>query len=171
LAGKRHVDRQTDRAIKSNNWDQAKAAAKKDLKKANAILLNDEKQRSRQQEQLDARGLPRERPDYPIEVKVPAQEYLARPPSRGWARFPNLHLRPDRPAAGRGRLQRQITRAFMAHGPEVTSSEIYRWCRRWQSTRFGQPERWSIVRILDVIAERRGRAKTIGRPWIWRLRP
>jgi hypothetical protein len=30
-----------------NDWDEAKAAAKKDLKKANAILLNQEKQRSR----------------------------------------------------------------------------------------------------------------------------
>jgi hypothetical protein len=47
LAGKRHVDKHTDRAIKLNDWDEAKAAAKKDLKKANAILLNQEKQRSR----------------------------------------------------------------------------------------------------------------------------
>ena len=76
MAGKRHVDRNTDKAIKTNNWDKAKAAANKDLTKANAKLLNDEKQRSRQQEQLDARGLPREKPDYPIEVKVSAQEYL-----------------------------------------------------------------------------------------------
>jgi hypothetical protein len=26
------------------------------------------------------------------------------------------------------------------------------------------------VRILDVVAERTGRATTIGRPWIWRLK-
>jgi hypothetical protein len=32
------------------------------------------------------------------------------------------------------------------------------------------PERWSIVRILRQIAEPIGRADTIGRPWLWRLK-
>jgi hypothetical protein len=52
----------------------------------------------------------------------------------------------------------------------LTSSDVYRWCKRWQAREFGQWERWSIVRILDVVAERVGRAPTIGRPWIWRLK-
>jgi hypothetical protein len=92
----------------------------------------------------------------------------AKPPS---ARdiHPNLRLGAGG-AKGRGRLQRQIRRAFIAHGPVLTSSDVYRWCKRWQAREFGQWERWSIVRILDVVAERTGRASTIGRPWIWRLK-
>ena len=91
-------------------------------------------------------------------------------PCSGWLRHPNLRLRPHAPAAGRGRLQRQIGRAFIAHGPVLTSSDVYRWCERWQAREFGQWERWSIVRILDVVAERVGRSRGRGRPWIWRLR-
>jgi hypothetical protein len=30
--------------------------------------------------------------------------------------------------------------------------------------------RWSVDRILRVIAEPIGRAPTIGRPWLWRLK-
>jgi hypothetical protein len=30
--------------------------------------------------------------------------------------------------------------------------------------------RWSVLRILRVIAEPVGRAERIGRPWLWRLR-
>jgi hypothetical protein len=30
--------------------------------------------------------------------------------------------------------------------------------------------RWSVHRILRQIAEPIGRAPTIGRPWLWRLR-
>jgi hypothetical protein len=46
----------------------------------------------------------------------------------------------------------------------VSATDIYRWCQRWQSSRFGMPERWSIVRILTTRCERVGRASTIGRP-------
>jgi hypothetical protein len=67
-------------------------------------------------------------------------------------------------------LPYRARRAFIVHGSEVSASDIYRWCRRWQAPKLGRLERWSIVRILDVIAERAGRATTIGRPWIWRLR-
>jgi hypothetical protein len=92
-------------------------------------------------------------------------------PSQGWARYPNLQRRPHSPNLGRGRLQRQIARAFEAHGPEVTTSTIYDWCMLWPvDKRSSQAQRWSIRRILDAIADRRGRASTIGRPWIWRLR-
>jgi hypothetical protein len=88
----------------------------------------------------------------------------------GWAAHPNLHRRPHAPNAGRGRLQKQIARAFMTHGDVVSASDIYRWCERWQQRPFGMPERWSIVRILERVAVRAGRAETIGRPWLWRLR-
>jgi hypothetical protein len=67
-------------------------------------------------------------------------------------------------------LQRQIARAFIAHGDVVSATDIYRWCRRFRSTRFGMLERWSIVRILNERCVRVGRASTIGRPWLWRLR-
>jgi hypothetical protein len=36
--------------------------------------------------------------------------------------------------------------------------------------RFGQWERWSIVRILDVVADRVGRGTGRGWPWLWRLK-
>jgi len=93
----------------------------------------------------------------------------AKPPS-GRDRYPNLRLVPYAPAAGRGRLQRQIRRAFIAHGPVLNSSDVYRWCERWQAREFGQWERWSIVRILDVVAERVGHFRGHGRPWLWRLK-
>src|SRR3954468_1316404 len=73
---------------------------------------------------------------------------------RGWADYPNLRQRPHAPNKGRGRLQRQIRRAFIVHGNEVSSSTIYAWCKRWQAPVFGQWERWSIVRILETIAVR-----------------
>ena len=39
-----------------------------------------------------------------------------------WNGHPNLGLRPHSPAKGRGRRQIQIRRAFMAHGPVISSS-------------------------------------------------
>jgi hypothetical protein len=95
-------------------------------------------------------------------------------PSHGRARYPNLQRVPHAPAAGRGRLQRQIARCFFIHGPEVSASEIYRWARRWQRCHDGKPinqaERWSIRRILVRIADPVAHASTRGCPWIWRLR-
>jgi hypothetical protein len=53
-----------------------------------------------------------------------------REPSPGWQRHPNLRRRPPSPNAGRGRLQVQIRRAFVACGDELTSSQVYRWTIR-----------------------------------------
>jgi hypothetical protein len=93
---------------------------------------------------------------------------------QGWDCFPNLRRRPHSPNKGRGRLQRQIARAFLVHGSTVSASDIYRWARSWRRCRDGkrinQGERWGIRRILVEIAEPVGRATTIGRPWIWRLK-
>jgi hypothetical protein len=87
--------------------------------------------------------------------------------SRKWSGYPNLRTRPHSPNLGRGRLQRQIRRAFVAHGPVASSSWIYDWtharCRRMTGNL-----RWSVLRILRVI--RGARAETIGRPWLCRLR-
>jgi hypothetical protein len=49
------------------------------------------------------------------------------------ANYPNLLRAPHAPAAGRGRLQRQINRCFVVFGPEVTSSRLYDWCYAPQS--------------------------------------
>jgi len=58
----------------------------------------------------------------------------------GWLRYRNLQRRPHAPNKGRGRLQRQIARAFHVHGPTVSASEIYhRWARRWQRCHDGRP--------------------------------
>jgi hypothetical protein len=96
-------------------------------------------------------------------------DHRAATPTNKWSGCPNLQRRPHAPAKGRGRIQRQIARAFMAHGEIVSSSDIYRWCRgrqRW----FGRPQRWSVRRVLDVVAVRVGRQPTFPRAWLWRLR-
>jgi hypothetical protein len=80
--------------------------------------------------------------------------------------YRNLH-RGGGPGRGRGRLQRQLRRCFIVHGPDVSASVIYSWCT---SKRASWPHRWSIVRILREIAVPIGRASTPGEPWIWRLR-
>jgi hypothetical protein len=85
--------------------------------------------------------------------------------------YPNLLRAPHAPAAGRGRLQRQINRCFVVFGPEVSSSRLLDWCyARNPRVRQSRGHRWSVVRILRQIADPVGRASTIGRPWIWRLR-
>ena len=88
------------------------------------------------------------------------------------ANYPNLLRRPRAPAAGRGRLQVQIRRAFVVR-EVLTSSEIYDSCyarRRMLGQQIDRPYRWSVLRILREVADQIGRAPTIGRPWIWRLK-
>jgi hypothetical protein len=92
--------------------------------------------------------------------------------SPGWSAYPNLQRRPHAPAAGRGRLQVRVRRAFLGR-PLLSTSEAYDWayarhraCRRPMS----EAVRWSVHRILRQIAEPIGRAPTIGRPWLWRLK-
>jgi hypothetical protein len=88
------------------------------------------------------------------------------------AHYPNLLRAPHSPHKGRGRLQVQIRRAFV--GREVlTSTEIYDSCyakRRMLGQQIDRPYRWSVVRILRTIADPIGRAETIGRPVLWRLK-
>jgi hypothetical protein len=87
-------------------------------------------------------------------------------------RLQNLRRRPPAPAKGRGRIQRQVRRAFEACGPRLSASLVYDWARRWQrrhdEKRINQRERYSIVRVLITMAVRDGRAGTRGRPWLWR---
>ena len=82
------------------------------------------------------------------------------------ANFPNLLRRPRAPAAGRGRLQVQIRRAFV--GREVlTSSEIYDSC--YAKRQIDRPYRWSVLRILLELADRVRRVPPHG-AWLWRLK-
>jgi hypothetical protein len=87
-----------------------------------------------------------------------------------WPNSPNLRLRPHSPAKGRGRVQRQVRRAFVVNGPVVSSSTVYDWTHARLRQGLGCGYRWAVRRILREIAERVGRAGTIGRPWLWRLR-
>jgi hypothetical protein len=74
------------------------------------------------------------------------------------------------PGRGRGRLQRSITRAFVAH-PFLSSTEIYDWAfARRPRARFSQACRWSVRRILIEVAEPVGRASTRGNPYLWKLK-
>jgi hypothetical protein len=92
-----------------------------------------------------------------------------RSPAEKRPRATDLRMRPPAPARGRGRLQVQIRRAFMVGGPVLSTSAVYDWTyarrRRLQGNRI-----WSVHRILRERCERVGRAKTRGRPWLWRLR-
>ena len=58
----------------------------------------------------------------------------------------------------------------MAGGNELTSSQVYDWAYARNRRRPNQCRRHSVRRILLQIAEPIGRAPTIGRPWIWRLK-
>jgi hypothetical protein len=84
----------------------------------------------------------------------------------------NLQRRPHAPNAGRGRLQVQIRRAFVGHRL-LSSSQVYDWAytrHRAYRRPMSEAVRWSVHRILRQIAEPIGRAPTIGRPWLWRLK-
>ena len=88
------------------------------------------------------------------------------------ANYPNLLRRPHAPAAGRGRLQIQIRRAFVVR-EVLTSSEIYDSCyarRRMLGQQIDRPYRWSVVRILRQVADPIGRTKPYGAV-LWRLSP
>jgi len=86
-----------------------------------------------------------------------------------WSSHPNLRLRPARPAADRGRLQRQIRRAFIAGGPQLTSSEIYDWTNTSNRNAMTTRHRYSVWRILTAIADPGRRVPPYGAR-LWRLK-
>jgi hypothetical protein len=103
------------------------------------------------------------------------QDYLRRHAMTKWPHHPNLRKKPHAPSKGRGPVQRAIRRVFMASGAEVlNSTEIYDWAHgrrrfgRRKSMPFGVYSR--TLRTLRAMCEPVGRAPTIGRPWLWRLR-
>jgi hypothetical protein len=86
-----------------------------------------------------------------------------------WSQFPNLRKRPAAPAAGRGRIQVQVRRAFAVHGREVSSSQVYDWTHA-RNRRMTGGLVHSVRRILREIADPINRARTVGRPWVWKLK-
>jgi hypothetical protein len=86
-----------------------------------------------------------------------------------WKGHPNLQRRPAKPALGKGRIQRAVRRAFY-FGSEVTSSAVYDWVYPHRRHLLTMAHRHSARRVLLTMADPIGRANTIGRPWLWRLR-
>jgi hypothetical protein len=88
-----------------------------------------------------------------------------------WVNHRNLALRPEKPALGRGRLQRQVNRAFLAAGGDVLSATtILDWCYARRRAGLSSWNRWKVARICRELCDPVGRADTIGRPILWRLR-
>ena len=56
-------------------------------------------------------------------------------------------------ARGNGYVQKQLARCFVAFGPEITTSDAYRWCARWQAPRRGRVGRYSVWRRLREMAD------------------
>jgi hypothetical protein len=92
-----------------------------------------------------------------------------------WAEHPNLRHRPERPALGRGRLQRAVMRGFIAASgrPDGVPMNIFLdFCyprKRLLGKRLSQRHRYSIWRTLKAMG-----AKPIGhtRPYgatLWKL--
>ena len=84
-------------------------------------------------------------------------------PERDWRR--NLSRRLPAPAKGNGRLQVQVRRAFLIHGPVVSATTIYDLAYPRRPRRY-----YPVYRVLREIAVQVGRAPRIGRPRLWRLR-
>ena len=85
-----------------------------------------------------------------------------------WSGHPNLARRPHAPNKGRGRLQRQVQRALLVHGPLVTTSQLL----DWAYPRNRRRPSWDHTKVRRIVAEhcdRIERGRTRGR-WLWRLR-
>jgi hypothetical protein len=86
-----------------------------------------------------------------------------------WKDYPHLRARPAKPALGRGRIQRQVQRAFIARGPVVSASEIYDWTHAGRRSGMRRGARRSVWVVLRAIAVPVGRATTRGLPTLWQL--
>jgi hypothetical protein len=74
----------------------------------------------------------------------------------------NLTKRPAKPAKGNGRVQRACKRLAEAVQGPITTRMVYEWAGG----------KWNAQRALQSIdAKQVGRAKTIGRPWLWVATP
>jgi hypothetical protein len=81
---------------------------------------------------------------------------------------PNLQRRPVKPAAGNGRIQRAVRRAFY-FGSELTSSAVYDWVYPRRRHLLSQAHRYSVRRVLMTMADPVERVPPHG-AWLWRLK-
>jgi hypothetical protein len=82
----------------------------------------------------------------------------------------NLLRRPDRPAQGRGRVQRGVWEALVFAGGLATTGAVLE--QIYPGKRLQNGGWYELVRRrLDEIADRVGRDRGRGRAWLWRLRP
>ena len=79
----------------------------------------------------------------------------------------NLSRRLPKPALGNGRVQVQCKRAFMAFDREISTSEAVSWAFPRADKRPDKLSRSVRHALASIGAQRIGRAKTIGRPWLW----
>lgn len=87
-----------------------------------------------------------------------------------WQGHPNLAKRPHSPNKGRGRLQRQVRRALEVHGSLITSTQLYDWAYARKRRTITGWDRSKVMRLCAEHCDPVGRARTIGRPILWRLR-
>jgi hypothetical protein len=100
-------------------------------------------------------------------MKIPdtGLERLTRSPAEKWPGLLNPRFRARSPAKGRGRLQVQVARCFLAAETRVrTSSEVYAWCFVGR-----RRHRYSVWRILVKIADPVERVPPHG-AWLWKLK-
>src|SRR6516164_5636016 len=81
----------------------------------------------------------------------------------------NLARKPAKPALNRGRVQRLARRALLALG-RASTSEVLKWTCVRKLRRANHDNRAARRALEQIGAIRIGRAKTIGRPWLWCLR-
>jgi hypothetical protein len=86
----------------------------------------------------------------------------------------NLLRRPPKPARGNGRVEKSCRIAFIALGDTISTSQAIEWAYARRLLICGERRRngfnVAVRRAMKATgAVRVGRAKTIGRPWIWRL--
>jgi hypothetical protein len=81
------------------------------------------------------------------------------------------------PGRGRGRIQKAIERCFVFEADDdgvVDGGTIQRFCQEWRyqcdGYRPSALNRLSVRNVLDQVADRIGRSRGPGRPWLWRLK-
>jgi hypothetical protein len=85
----------------------------------------------------------------------------------------NLSRRLAKPALNNGRVQRAALRALWTLRTASTS-QVIEWTscgKRHRGEHVGDNDTRAARRVLERYAVRIGRAKTIGRPVLWRIRP
>jgi hypothetical protein len=64
-----------------------------------------------------------------------------------------------------------VRRAFLAAGTTtLTTSQVFDWTLVDRHAHWKRRQRWSVIYVLQQIADRVGRADTPGKPWLWRLK-